>query len=150
MHSLSFYRQMRQDCGVRTAIELDGDVVFHRFEAGTPDIDPALLWYVDLRCEGNDLPSDPEQARVWLLENTGPIKEGFRRLAEKLRAGVDISIYPIEWSEFPSSPEGVHMSIVCSTVGRLPSLDLPRILVDIEQHWEDRVRSLPAVQLATH
>src|SRR5438874_10628438 len=101
MHTLSFYRQARQDGGVRTAIEVDSETTFHQFEPGSEESDPALLWYVDLRCEGEDLPSEPEDARKWLLANADLIKHGFRLLADKVAAGVDWSVYPVEWGDFP-------------------------------------------------
>ena len=54
-HELSFYRQKRQDGGIRTAVTVDGDTVLHRFQPGEGASDPALLWYVDLRCAGRRL-----------------------------------------------------------------------------------------------
>ena len=54
MPNLTFYRQKRVDGGVRTGVELDGETVASLFEEGDPERDPALLWFVDLRCEGPD------------------------------------------------------------------------------------------------
>src|SRR5438874_11167209 len=114
MGKLFFYRQTRQDGGVRTAIEVNEDTVFHRFEEGDEESAPSLLWWVDLRCEGSGLPRDAEEARRWLLTHAGPLKDGFERLAEKLHAGLDFDIYPIQWSDFHGLPKRVKATLVCS------------------------------------
>ena len=49
MHELICFRQKRQDGGIRSGIQIDGTTHFHRFDEGTEDFDPSLLWYVDLR-----------------------------------------------------------------------------------------------------
>jgi hypothetical protein len=144
MHELTCYRQKRQDGGVRTAIELDGETVFHRFEEGSEEHDPALLWYVDLRCEGEQLPGEAEAARDWLLNHVGPIKQAFQQVEEKVSAGVDRSTTPLSWSDFPPTPDGTRMTIVCATIRRLTALDLAQILRDVREGWEERIRSLPA------
>ena len=69
MPNLTFYRQARIDGGIRTGIELDEDAVFEHFEEGGPELDPTLLWYVDLRCQGPGLPDEPRKAREWLIDH---------------------------------------------------------------------------------
>ncbi len=148
MHTLAFYRQQRADGGVRTGIEVDDETVFHKYEPGGEDHDAALLWYVDLRCEGDHLPEDAESARTWFLANADLIKEGFRQLAEKVAAGVDMAAYPVTWGDFAAPPPGVRMNVVTSTTRRLAALDLAHILEDIRLNWEERLRSLPEMQPA--
>src|SRR4051794_13461226 len=105
MGKLSFYRQARQDGGIRTAVELNEETVFHSFKKGAKEEDPALLWWVDLRCEGPGLPKDAAGARRWLITHAGLIKDGFGRLAEKLHAGLDVDIYPFQWGDFHKLPK---------------------------------------------
>ena len=72
MPKLTFYHQARFDGGRRTGISLDDDATsLHFFETGAAeeDYDPRLLWYVDLRCEGNAIPGEPQAARDWFLDN---------------------------------------------------------------------------------
>ena len=65
MPELTFFRQKRHDEGIRMGIELDGkSTLLVDFQPGLPELeyDPmgsALLWYVDIRCRGKDLPRDP-------------------------------------------------------------------------------------------
>jgi hypothetical protein len=42
MAMLNFYRQVREDGGIRTGIELNGTTIFERFESGGDDYDLAL------------------------------------------------------------------------------------------------------------
>lgn len=85
MAKLIFYRQKRYDNGIRTGLELDGDPIAERFEEGDKDRDPALIWYVDLCCEGPGVPDDPDLAERWLVDHSPLIRDGFCRFAEHLR-----------------------------------------------------------------
>src|SRR4051794_4076762 len=116
MAGLTFFRQARIDGGVRTGVMIGEFTVLHRFEEGSADHDPALIWSVDLRCNGSGLPVDAEGARRWLLEHEGIIRRGFVRFADELQAGVDVDPYPLQWEGFEGTPEGVQMRIVCSAI----------------------------------
>src|SRR3954451_9524953 len=98
MPDLTFYRQKRVDGGVRTGIDIDGVTVCEDFEEGDEERDPALRWYVDLRCSGDSLPHDADLAREWLLEHEEMIRDGFSRYASQLAAGADRDDYPLQWS----------------------------------------------------
>src|SRR5581483_5387069 len=90
MHNLTFYRQKRQDGGMRTAITVDDDYVFHQFQPGDEDPpDPALLWFVDVRCEGKALPTAPDAALNWFRKHAKLIKDAMTEFADKLQAGLD-------------------------------------------------------------
>ncbi|HZW34920.1 MAG TPA: hypothetical protein VFF52_29625 [Isosphaeraceae bacterium] len=142
MAKLIFYRQKRYDGGVRTGLELDGDPIGERFEGGEGERDPALIWYVDLRCEGPGIPDDPDLAEQWLFDHAPIIRDGFLRLAERLRAGTDKDIYSLKWSDFPDAPEGVSMTIACSAVRRVDGREISAVLKDIASHWEDILQTI--------
>lgn len=159
MPFLTFYRQKRSDGGVRTGVELGvelegGDIgsetILDRFEMGEGDRDPALLWFVDVRCEGPGVPNDAEAARQWLL-STGPIiMEGFTHFADRLRrVGSDLDDYPLRSADIPDGGDGVERMIVCSAIRRLDARGLAEILDDIRLHWVERIEAM-IVDLALH
>lgn len=142
MPNLTFYRQKRSDGGVRTGIQIDNDTVFSHFEEVDEEYDPTLLWYVDLRCQGQGLPDDPEAARQWLLDHEEIIEQGFERYAQEIRTGFDPDLYPLEWGHFDNLPEGVQARIVCSAIRRIDALNFSEVLRDIGAHWRDRIEDL--------
>jgi hypothetical protein len=144
MSELTFYRQKRVDGGIRTGIDLDGASICEDFEPGEAERDPALRWYVDLRCSGDGLPGDADSAREWLLEHDAMIREGFSRYAEELAAGSDQDDYPLQWSGFQALPPKVRMSIACSAIRRVDARELNHVLLDIAEHWSERVGRLCA------
>jgi hypothetical protein len=144
MSDITFYRQYRRDNGARTAVTVDGETVLHRFDRGDEDWDPVLLWYVDLRCKGRSLPAGAEEARQWLLDNSGVIRAGLEKLADELRAGLDVSAWPLQW-RVPGTGRGVRMNVVCSVVRRLEGIEIANILRDLAAHWEELVRGLPSL-----
>jgi len=147
MSAISFYRQARRDGGIRTGISIDTDTVLHCYDNGGDDSDPALVWFVDVRCEGRRLPDEPALAREWFLSHAQPIKVGLRACAEELRAGIDIGSWPIERPI--SGPRAVRTRVVCSAVRRLEALDIARILQDVADHWEERIKALREAILET-
>lgn len=149
MTKLTFYRQLRADGGVRTGVKLDEVTVLGSFEEGEADPDPALIWFVDLRCRGDGLPADPEDARDWLLDQAGIIREGFAACARDHRDGIDPDIYPLVWDKFPSAPEGVRMEIISTAARHDAARKLADVLNDLGAHWENYVESLAILDPAT-
>jgi hypothetical protein len=144
MNDMSWFRQKRVDGGIRTGIDVNDTYVFHRFENESDEPDPVLLWYVDVRCKGARLPKEPEEVRQWFLDHSEIIRNALSALAQELRAGMDVDIWPVQ-RKIPGTPRGVKMCIVCSTSLRIEALDIARVLTDIAKHWEDRIRNLPVV-----
>jgi len=129
MHELTFYRQQRQDGGVRTGIELDNsETLLIDFQEGPADrqgdpLGAALTWYVDLRCRGEDLPTKPEPARLWFLSHREAFRDGLEELADRLAAGTDDS-FPIRWEDFRNALGDAEAEIVCSATRRLGGREL--------------------------
>jgi hypothetical protein len=134
------------DGGYRTGIELDRVTLFERFEEGEFERDPALRWYIDLRCQGSSLPDDPEAARQWLLDQSPVICEGFRRYADQLAVGVDPDDYPLLWDDFRGVPVGVRMTIASSAIRKVDARELDANLRDVASHWTERIESLGVEQ----
>ena len=109
---------------LRTGVELDDDRVADAFDPGPDGIDPALIWYIDLRCEGEGVPDDPEPVLDWLLEHGPIIRDGFSRLAEHLRNGYDPDIYTLKWTDFQERPQDVTMLIACSAIRRVDAREI--------------------------
>jgi len=49
---IAFFINARQDGGLRTGIDVNGETIWHHFIPGPEDADPALLWWVDVTCKG--------------------------------------------------------------------------------------------------
>jgi hypothetical protein len=142
MPKLTFYRQGRADGAIRTGIELDDETIFENYEETERDVDPTLLWYVELRCKGSAIPSDPPEAKQWLLGNEAIGREGFSRCASEVEAGRDVDLYPFLWSKFSGVPKDVEMTIACATNRRIWALSVPKLLEDFAEHWRERIEHL--------
>ncbi len=148
MPTLVFYRQARVDGGIRTGIDVNGDSVWQSFEPGNGDPDPALLWYVDLRCTGDTLPTDPEGVRRWFGDGGSAIKAAFRELADKLRVGFDDELWPYQFA-VPTAAGEPSMKIVCSAIRGLEPGTLGKVLQETGENWERLLEQLaPAEALA--
>ena len=148
MKTINFYRQMRVDGGKRTGLEIDGETVLERFEKGRKAEDSALLWFVDIRCAGNQLPSEPEAAREWLLARASVIQAGLRTMAAELSAGIDFSA-PIA-RVIPKMGNGISAKIFCSAVRRLPALEIAKSLTEISEHWKEFLDHLEILEPLAH
>jgi hypothetical protein len=146
MPKLVFYRQRRYDGGLRTGVELDDDRVVNVLDPGTNGIDPVLIWYVDLRCEGDGVPDDPERVLDWLQEHGPIIRDGFSRYAGHLRNGYDADIYSLKWADFKNVPQDVSMQIVCSAIRRVDALEIGSHLSEIATNWDAILETLKAAQ----
>jgi hypothetical protein len=148
MSGLIFYRQKRFDGGIRTGVELGSVTILEHFEAGERERDPALLWYVDVRCEGSGLPTDTESARHWFIDTKNIVERELSRFADHLRqVGADPDEYPLEWTDFPEANEGVTWKISCSLIRRIDARGLAEILDDVRLHWSDRLQAMIEEQI---
>jgi hypothetical protein len=148
MSTLTFFRQARVDGGIRTGVRVNGDLAWHHFdEPSSADLDPALLWYVDLRCEGASLPTEKEQARHWLIQNAPVIQEAFSALAEKLQVGYDDESWPYQF-QVSAAPPDTSMKIVCSSIRGLELGDLAKAIRAIGENWVPYLRQLEPAVLA--
>ena len=121
---------------MRTGIGVDEQPLWHDFQAGSEESDPAILWYVDLAIEGNTLPSDPDEVRQWLVEEAKPLTDGLRKAARRLAIGLDDST---DWpyrQQLEGLPRGVRGEIRASAVHGLQEGELSQGLNDLAKNWE--------------
>lgn len=147
MKTIHFYRQARVDGGKRTGVEIDGETVLERFERGNKAEDSALLWFVDIRCSGGNLPNETEAAREWLLEKAPIIQAGVRDVANELGAGIDFSA-PIS-RKIPNAGKGVTVEICCSAIRRIHARDIAKALEEISSHWREFLKQLEILEPLT-
>jgi hypothetical protein len=135
MPKLTFYHQVRADGGERTGIELDGTTLLHHFQQGHEEHDPALLWFLDLRCEGASLPDEPEAVREWFLKNEAFFVSRLREIADvDLRAGFDAEVMPFE-KEVASAPDNARVVVAVSAAGRLVARQIAKDLRNVASDW---------------
>ena len=144
MKTINFYRQARVDGGMRTGVEIDRETVLERFERGNKEEDSALLWFVDVRCSGGNLPGETEAAREWLLEKAPIIQAGMRQVASELGAGIDFCA-PI-LRKIPNVGKGVTVGICCSAIRRLHARDIAKALDEISAHWKELLKQLEVLE----
>ena len=143
MTKITFYHQARQDGDVRSGVSINDDIVFDRY-SGRNRSDPALRWFVDVRCEG-DLPTDPEEAREWLRSHAPTIKTGLEEFSEKLAAGLDVESWPVSF-KVKHPVRKVRIAIVCSATRLLDARDIALNLALVATKFEDLVAELQAVE----
>jgi hypothetical protein len=105
-------------------------------------LDSALEWFVDVRCRGRQLPSDPEGIRSWLLQHSEEIQSELETMAKELTAGIDRG-WPFV-KEIGARSNGVSIKIACSAARRLDAREIARILLNLKKEWPTLIEALPA------
>lgn len=128
MFSLTYYKQQREDGGVRTGIDANGDTILHRFEDGNAEEkSPALDWYVDVRCSIEA--EEVGDARIWFHQHHKLIDRALRMAADKLLAGVDFGGEP--WLGAEDREAGIRVAISCSAQRRVDALEMQRHIEEV-------------------
>jgi hypothetical protein len=141
MAEITLYQRARRDGGKRSGIEVGAETAYANFEEGSPDYDPTLVRYVDVRCSGAALPQDREGAREWLLEHADPIVRLVRRAAESVPVGYDPSEWPLQVSE---DVAGARVTIAASAMRRVEARKLSGILTTFANRLPELIQSLTA------
>jgi hypothetical protein len=147
MSRITFYRQTREDGDVRTGLSADDMVLFDRYE-GRSKRNPALRWFVDVRCEGK-LPTDAEKARAWLLDHAPEIKAGLDEFGETLHAGLDIDSWPV-LHPMKRAPKGTRITFACSAVRSTDARSISAIIKKIADNFEAYVKRLQLLEAVGH
>jgi hypothetical protein len=148
MPKVTFFRQGRVDGGIRTGIEIDGETSFHRFEEGTGDPDPTLVWYVDVICQGRAIPKSPETAYQWLSDQGELLKDATERLSAKLKTGIDGDLWPLK-VPLKNAPEGSRITIAVSASGLVGGREIARVIRDVGTHWKTNLKRLSPSTVAS-
>ena len=143
---LMFFRQVRQDGGIRSGVEIDGRSVLSLFKPGSREPDPGLLWYVDVEVSGSRLPHDAGKVRSFLLEENGCIGGVLERLADRIPAGCDPGTWPVCESGKTSHKQTI--TVTGSAMRRLEARKFAGILKDLAKKWDDYVQDLPELSAA--
>jgi hypothetical protein len=143
MDKLNFYHQKRGDGGLRSGIDLNEQRVLENFEPGNLPQDSALLWFIDIRCSAEKLPSEPESIRHWFLDRNDVIQPALRQLANDLCAGIDRD-WPFR--RVIPTQDGVQMVIFCSAIQRLTGREISQILTDLAKSWPALIDNLDSYE----
>ena len=149
--NLTFYRQGRVDGGIHTGIDAFDTPLLESIENEAPyeESNPVLSWSLEVRCKGRTLPTSVGQARDWFSEHQGAIRSGLAALAEELRVGLDVDLYPYLWNKFTSTPMGVEVTLACSAYRRTDGMNLARHVRAFADHFVDYLNRLNEVKRVT-
>jgi hypothetical protein len=139
MDKLSFYHQKRDDGGLRSGIDFNDTRMLESYQPGTLPEDSALLWFIDIRCSAEHLPSEPEAIRQWFLARSNLIQPALGQLAGDLPAGID-SDWPIR--RVIPTEDGVNMAVYCSAIRRLTGREISQVLSELKNAWPDLIKHL--------
>ncbi len=139
MDKLIFYHQKRSDGGLRSGIDFNDARVLESYQPGTLPEDSALLWFIDIRCSAEHLPSEPEAIRRWFLERSDSIRSALDQLAGDLPAGID-SGWPIR-RVLPTG-DSVNMAVYCSAIRRLSGREISQVLSELKNAWPGLIKHL--------
>ena len=150
MSQITFFRQARADGGIRTGVELDGNLLLHRLDEGAADDDPGLIWFIDVGFEGEGLPHEAELVRDFLLGRKSETAAALAQFSDEISAtGVDSGAWPLR-RRVPDSAGGVSVTLTCSAIRRLEGREIASKLSDLARDWAAIVGDLPAETQLTH
>jgi hypothetical protein len=138
MDNLVFYQQKRRDGGVRTGISFNDERVVEEFEPGDLPRDPGLLWFVEVRGSGAELPYEEGQVKEWFLARGERIRRTLREYAEELRVGLDAD-WPLK-KEVAGAE--ANLAIYCSAIRRMSGPEISDVLLRMANEWEALVSTL--------
>ena len=144
MSNIVLFRQHRVDGGIHTGVDVDGES-WEYYDRGSDKHDPALVWYVDLRAQGDDLPTNSEDARQWLLDNEPLVNATYRQLAERLEVGVDPGHLAAASGADPG-PRGHSSCRSLFSCGGFRQGRWEKPVEEIQSHWKEYLDRLPQVQ----
>jgi hypothetical protein len=146
METVTFFRQQRADKAIRSGLCVGEEACVNIFSGPEPGDDPILLWYVDVRCDGLRARSI---GRIldWFRRNRHLAVKGLRRLAEKVRAGMDSDIWPVE-EVVKGTPRGVKMRVVCSAARRMSGVKIAKRIEETATHWDEYLQALQRAEVA--
>jgi len=147
MSKLTFFHQIRVDGGVRTGIEIDDTRALESFQTERDEFDPVLLWYVDIICDGDNVPREPEAARQWFLDN----ERFFVDLllvpaADELEIGFDPEVRPFRRTR-DAGPGGCRIVIIVSAMRRVHAREIAGEIRGVAESWRGLLTHLDRYSL---
>ena len=141
MPTLTYYKNVRNDGGVRTGVGLNGETVLEDFVEGRQEPDPILVWYVDLLFESSKVPKEAEAIRAWLATMGNYVKQGLDEIATKMEVGIDQQWNPFSYPLL-RTPTGVKITMSGAAMNRVRIEDFAQHLREIKQEWDKSLRRL--------
>ncbi|MGC1273196.1 MAG: hypothetical protein WBC44_05775 [Planctomycetaceae bacterium] len=141
MTDVTFYRQKRFDDGLRTGIDVDGVEYWHHYAPGPDEGDSGILWFVDVRLEGDSLPDDPDAVRSWLSMHAREITTALREFSQQYVIGLDAGPYP-QRRQIEGLPDNVDGAMVLSAAHRVEARRLGDVLAEIADDWPNLLAEL--------
>ena len=154
MRSLIFFEQKRHDGTIRTGIEADGDTTLLGLIIEGPsdrEDDPlgsALLWYTEIRCRGENLPTEPEEARSWLISRADVFGPTLIKLAKQVKVGWDAD-FPISCKDFPTLDRGFEAEFVCSAIRKLSNPALSEVIERFASEFVSKLNRLEPLEISS-
>jgi hypothetical protein len=137
--NLTFYCQARVDGGRRWGIDSAVGELLQHFEPGSTDPNPSLLWFIDVLCEGESLPDDPQGARDWFLKNQDFFVKHLTKIAdEQLDLGFDAEYRPYE-REIADGPDLARVKIAASAIRRVVAREMAAHVREVARRWGDLI-----------
>ena len=123
------------------------------FQEGPPELKDvplgsSVLWYLDLRCRGEEILNDPEGVRRWFLGLEASVRAGLHRLADDIGFGPDDEA-PIRWSDFHDLPPGVQIELVMSAIHRVTGEEIRRMILETGDNFGAYVSRLSVCESLT-
>ena len=142
MSRFTLYRQLRNDGGLRTGLEMEDCPIWETTQPGPVEDDPALRWYVDLRGEGDGVPTDRESVREWLAAHVTIFAATLVQLAERFETGIDFGGWPVAF-EVPGLPDDAAVSVVIHAARRVDALEIAAVLSELARSLPQLVARIP-------
>ena len=146
MATLTFYHHARVDGGRGTGIEINDCSTLEYFEVESEEFNPSLLWYVDLSCDGENLPTEAETGRRWFLDNEEALVGIVLEVAEAVEVGFDVEIRPFH-QVFEDRPAGTRVSVLVSAIHRLQAREVAQELREMAHNLRSLLERLVSESL---
>ena len=145
MATVTVYRQERVDGGVRTGVDVGDEPVLMEFRAGPGQEDPAILWFIDVRLEGQDISPVPSDVRSFVALSLESIKSAVATAADKLAVGLDASWWPFRHES--QTAQGTVV-VVCNAMTRETGQNIAQHLRTFAAEFEAALPTIPALSEA--
>ncbi len=148
MATVTFFHQERADGGVRSGIDYEGMTVLENFIGGAREDDASLVWYIDVKFEGNLIPiGSAELVRSWLHKMGEHIKPGLMSLAADLEAGTDTFV-PVKRDIDVPIPT-IRVTVAATGIRRLGARQIGEKIRGVAEHWQLLLQQLRPLESVT-
>ena len=109
MSKITYYEHHRRDGHRHFGLEAGHGSL--RQEVGTPppydEVDPVLVWFVDVELDGQAVPESPAAAAALLAERAAQVQRLLRDVADEAGVGVAVDLVPLTRRGFVGDVEAV-------------------------------------------